>query len=175
MADQTMPWNQLSKNAPELTGFMVAVLVKFPGVNSIQLKHGRILLSILLQDVEEHQQAAFTDTLKQHKRVMRKWMKSYLYLPEIQWQTMKGFSQLQLNWSLDQFVPKQVQLLFELLWGQFGDNILTEDYVEDTEDVMVKEGFLEEQLNGAQWNTSETLIAYRDGGRVLVYSVPAVG
>lgn len=175
MADQTMHWNQISQNAPGLTGFLVAVLVKFPGVNSIQLKNGKVVLSVLLQDVDEDQQAAFTETLTQHKRVMRQWMKTYLYLPDVQWQMLKGFSQLQLSWSLEQFVPKQVQLVFELLWNQFDEQILAEEFVEDGDELVVKEGFLEEQLKGAQWNTSETLIAYRDGGRVLVYSVPALG
>ena len=80
-----------------------------------------------------------------------------------------------LSWPLDQFIPVQVQLVFELLWNEMGDHLLAEDFWEEQDEVSVREGFMEEQLTRDDWNLADTLIAYRDRGKVLVYSVPAAG
>lgn len=175
MTAKAVQWNHPDYNVPGLTGFMVAALVEFSGVNSIQFKDGNIMFTLVMKTVPEAEQAQLLQLLQQYQGVLRQCLETEFNLPAVAWEDVTGFSRAVLSWSLEQFVPKQVQLVLETIWDRFAAYLLTDEYYPEGDEITIQEGFLEEQLAGAQWNPAETLIAYREGGRVLVYTVPARG
>ncbi len=175
MKQRPMHLDALGQEAPGLAGLMVAVLVQYPGLHSVYAKDGAIVLTVVMKETDSTDRREFGEQLDRHQAVLETCLDTEFFRPDIDWELLTGFSRVFVSWPLENFVSQQAQLVLELLWSRFSTEILVDGDDDGLNDMSLRHDFMEEQLEHVQWDSAETLIAYREGGRVLVYTVPAAG